>query len=41
MFKNMFYVLCYVLAGDLGGCWELVSSGLFCVSFLGGFTGGS
>ena len=31
----------FLVAGDLGGCWELVSSGLFCVSFLGGFSGGS
>ena len=34
-------LLVLLVAGDLGGCWELVSSGLFCVSFLGGFSGRS
>ena len=34
-------LLVLLVAGDLGGCWELVSSGLFRVCFLGGFSGGS
>ena len=34
-------LLVSLVAGDLGGCWELVSTGLFCGSFLGGFSGRS